>query len=215
MNLIFRLILVILGTSFSRRRASITETVRSRFRAWIGDHDPMGHVGRPTLSAFAELATFKWLLTTGLLNKFRENNWVPIVIFSELRFLRALRFPDKFEVDVDLIGYDDRLFCLRLSFIRNESLIGREYQYIRVATKKNSPAANLQDLFSVFDPENSKISDAERLSFQQRLLEINGSPFLTEGTGNIVPIGIGRFEEKEPEPEETDDPGPSVKRDGK
>ncbi len=117
MNLFFRFLRVFLPAFFSRVRTGLLDVHTIRSAVWLGDQDPLGHMTNSRYSSFTDLGIMNYMGRTGALRAFRKRGWSPIVQYEAFKYLRMLRFPQKFELHTRLAGWQDGYMCFKHSFV--------------------------------------------------------------------------------------------------
>jgi len=117
MNLFFRLLRILLSAWFSKTKTHILDVHTIRSAVWIGDHDPMGHMTNSRYASFTDLGIMNFMGRTGTLKAFRARGWVPIIQHEALTYFHSMRFPQKFELQTRMVGWDGTYMCFRHTFI--------------------------------------------------------------------------------------------------
>ena len=95
-------------------------TVRSS--VWIGDQDPLGHMTNSRYSSFTDLGTMNYMGRT----------WSPIIQHESITFCRMMKFPQKFELTTQLVGWADCYICFRHQFHSKGKLIAESRMVARL-----------------------------------------------------------------------------------
>ena len=117
MNLFFRLLRIMLSAWFSKTRTHILDVHTIRSAVWLGDHDPMGHMTNSRYASFTDLGIMNFMFRTGTMKAFRAHGWVPIIQHEALTYFRSMKFPDKFELQTRMVGWDGTYMCFRHTFV--------------------------------------------------------------------------------------------------
>jgi acyl-CoA thioesterase FadM len=123
MNLFFRL-LRILFTSPRRARTSLWEETVVRFRVWPTDLDPLLHMNNGKYFSLMDLGRVDMMIRTGLARELRVREWYPVIASETMRFKQSLEPFQRFELRTKTLGWDDRSFYLRQTFMRGDTVIG-------------------------------------------------------------------------------------------
>ncbi len=117
MSLYFRFFWLIF---LAKRRASLSPIDASliELRVLPNDLDLNRHVNNGRYGTFMDLGRMDLIVRTGLLKLMREQNWFPVVADIHLRFLRPLKLWQRFQLETQLLGWDDRWFYFQQRFIR-------------------------------------------------------------------------------------------------
>jgi acyl-CoA thioesterase FadM len=116
MNLWFRLLWISL---WSHRRAEcpVLGPCRTPFRVLPTDLDVLRHMNNGVYFSLLDLARTDLLIRSGLLAKLQRAGWYSVVAAETMRFKRSLALFQKFEVESSVIGWDEKVFAIRQSFI--------------------------------------------------------------------------------------------------
>lgn len=136
MNLFFRFLRIFLPAFFSSKKTGMMDLHTIRSAVWIGDHDPMGHMTNSRYSSFTDLGIMNYMGRTGALKAFRKQGWFPIIQFESLTFHRMMKFPQKFELQTRLVGWQDCYFCFRHQFYSRGKLIAESRMVARLTGRR-------------------------------------------------------------------------------
>ncbi|MEO0981841.1 MAG: thioesterase family protein [Pseudomonadota bacterium] len=104
MNLFLRLLMLVIRTRFAKRTHVNDEHALS-FRVWLGDQDMLQHMTNSRYLSFSDLAMIDFLMRTDMWRRLRKQGLHPLVAYKDIRMLRMLRFPQKFEVRTRMVGW--------------------------------------------------------------------------------------------------------------
>jgi acyl-CoA thioesterase FadM len=130
MNLFLRVVLVWLK-SFYKPRIGLLDPYVTRFGVWITDQDMLRHVTNSRFYSLVDVCVIDFFLRSGVLGVLGRNKWTPVVVYKDMKFLKALRFPAKFEVRSQWLGWDDEAVVALHAFWRGETLVGEGYTVAR------------------------------------------------------------------------------------
>jgi len=136
MNLFFRFLRVFLPAFFSRERTGLLDVHIVRSAVWLGDQDPMGHMTNSRYSSFTDLGIMNFMGRTGTLKVFRSRGWVPIIQHESLTFHRMMKFPQKFELRTQMVGWQDCYICFRHEFHSKGKLIAESRMVARLVGRR-------------------------------------------------------------------------------
>lgn len=107
MNLWFRMLRVVILSLF-RPRLGYFDELLIAFRVWPNDLDVNIHMNNARYLAVMDLGRFDMFLRTGLWRLMIARKWQPLLGAAAVRFRRALRPFERFEVRSRVIGWDER-----------------------------------------------------------------------------------------------------------
>lgn len=138
MNLFFRFLRVFLPAFFSSKRTGLLDVHVIRSAVWIGDQDPMGHMTNSRYSSFTDLGIMNFMGRTGTLKAFRKRGWIPIIQHESLTFHRMMKFPQKFELRTQMVGWEDCYICFRHEFHSRGKLVAESRMVARLVGRKRA-----------------------------------------------------------------------------
>lgn len=136
MNLFFRFLRILLAALLSRRRRSLLDLHAIRSAVWLGDQDPMGHMTNSRYSSFTDLAVMNYMGRTGAFGAFRKRGWLPVIQYESFFYHRMLRYPQKFEVQTRLIGWEGTYMVFQHEFISGERVHATSLMVARLTGRK-------------------------------------------------------------------------------
>lgn len=138
MNLFFRFLRIFLPAFFSNKRTPLLDVHTIRSAVWLGDQDPMGHMTNSRYSSFTDLGIMNFMGRTGTLKVFRKQGWIPIIQHESLTFHRMMRFPQKFELRTQMVGWDGSYICFSHEFHSKGKLIAESRMVARLVGRKRA-----------------------------------------------------------------------------
>ncbi len=138
MNLFFRFLRVFLPAFFSKVKTGILDLHIVRSAVWLGDQDPMGHMTNSRYSSFTDLGMMNFMGRTGALKAYRKRGWMPIVQYESFNYIRMLRYPQKFELQTRLAGWDDCFICFEHKFVSKEQVCATSRVVARLYGRKKA-----------------------------------------------------------------------------
>ena len=151
MNLFFRLLLVFLKASFSRKTTDIFDTTVIRSRVMLTDQDMFAHMTNSRYFSFSDLAIINYVVRTGSWSKLRKRGWSPVVAAESVTFLRMLRAHQRFNVETRLVGWDERYLCLEHRFVRGGDPTAVVRIVARFASRNRSERVMMSDVTELLD----------------------------------------------------------------
>ena len=136
MNLFFRLLRILLPAWFARKQTHILDVHTIRSAVWIGDHDPMGHMTNSRYSSFTDLGIMNFMGRTGTLKAFRKRGWLPIIQHEALTYFSSMSFPQKFELQTRMVGWDGTYMCFRHTFVSKGKTIATSRMIARLIGRR-------------------------------------------------------------------------------
>jgi len=130
MNLFLRVVIVWLKSLFKPKIGLLDEYV-TKFGVWFTDQDMLRHVTNSRFYSLVDVCVIDFFLRSGVVNILGRNKWTPVVIYKDMKFLKALRFPAKFQVRSQFLGWDDDAVIALHTFERGDAIIAQGYTVAR------------------------------------------------------------------------------------
>lgn len=138
MNLFFRFLRVFLPAFFTKVHTGLMDLHIVRSAVWLGDQDPMGHMTNSRYSSFTDLGAMHFMGRTGALKAYRKRGWIPIVQYESFHYIRMLRYPQKFDVQTRLAGWDDCFICFEHTFVSKDQVCATSRMVARLYGRKKA-----------------------------------------------------------------------------
>ncbi|MEQ9316332.1 MAG: thioesterase family protein [Henriciella sp.] len=168
MNLFFRLLLVFLRATFSKKNDDVFAETELRSRVMLTDQDMFAHMTNSRYFSFSDLATINYIIRTGYWPKLRKAGWVPVVAAESVTFARTLKAHQAFVIKTRLQGWDERYICLEHNFIRNGKQTARVRSIARFASRRKGKSVTMADVMNLLGVERPSPALPEPY---QRLIE--------------------------------------------
>jgi len=125
MNLFFRMFLVWLKARFKKPKA-LFDDITSHFHVWFTDQDVFRHMTNSRYFSLTDVCIIDYMLQTRAWQKLVKRGWLPMVVYEDLVFHRALRFPRPFTVLTRLVGWTEAHIVLSHVFQRSDGTVACE-----------------------------------------------------------------------------------------
>lgn len=116
MNLLFRLLRVVLAARF-RPRAELLEETSVFFRVWPSDLDALWHMNNGKYCSLMDLGRVDMMIRNGIGRLIMAQGWYPVIAGEWIRFKESLTPFTRFELRTRPLGWDDKSFYLRQTFL--------------------------------------------------------------------------------------------------
>jgi acyl-CoA thioesterase FadM len=150
MNLLFRLLRILL-TAGLRARTGILDETSLFFRVWPTDLDPLWHVNNGKYGSLMDLGRLDMMIRSGVGRLIVSHGWHPVVAAQWLRFKISLTPFTRFELRSRTIGWDDRSFYVRQTFMIGDRIAAVGLIRARFLTKSGAPV-NARDIVGQLAP---------------------------------------------------------------
>jgi len=125
MNLFLRMLIVWLKARFKKPKA-LFDDVTSYFHVWFTDQDVFRHMTNSRYFSLTDVCIIDYMLQTRAWQKLVKRGWLPMVVYEDLVFHRALRFPRPFTVLTRLVGWTENHIVLSHVFQRSDGTVACE-----------------------------------------------------------------------------------------
>jgi len=122
MNLFLRLVRVFLSALWSSQRVDMLDKTQLRFRVWLVDQDMFAHMTNSRYLSFGDLGTINYMIRSGFWPVLRKHGWFPVICAQHVVINRMLRSPQRFDLQTQVLAWDDTYVCLRHQFLRGETV---------------------------------------------------------------------------------------------
>jgi acyl-CoA thioesterase FadM len=147
MNLFLRLLVLLLLSPF-RPRCDVLGPARRAFRVWPLDLDLLGHVNNGVYLSMLDVARVDMMLRSGAWPVLKKAGVYPVVAAETIRFRRSLQLFQSFDVESQVIGWDERAFLIEHRFWRGDELVAEAVVRSRFLRRRGGtvPSAELLEL---------------------------------------------------------------------
>jgi acyl-CoA thioesterase FadM len=163
MNMILRFIYLLIAVRF-RKRVNLLDKVQTPFRVSITDLDLLMHMNNGKYFTLMDLARLDMMIRNGSATILRANNIYPVVAAETMIFKKSLKLFNKFYIETQVLGWDEKDFYLEQQFWCQGELYAKALVKARMLKKggaKITPADCLtligQSVTSPTLPENLKV----------------------------------------------------------
>lgn len=166
MNLYFRLFYTLL---FARFRAEIkmTDLCATPYRVWPTDLDVLKHVNNGVYFSMMDLGRIDMMVRSGSYKVINSNGWYPVVTAETLKFKKSLTLFKKFEIQTQIVGWDEKSFYIEQAFVSEEKLFASGVIKGQFLKRKGGKVSTRELLEAVGIAYNSKSLRPEIVSWSE------------------------------------------------
>jgi acyl-CoA thioesterase FadM len=135
MNLFLRIVLVWFKALFARR-IGVLEAYETKFTVWWTDQDMLRHVTNSRFFSLTDVCVIDYFLRARVWKALQKNGWFPLIVYEDMHFLKPLRYPSKFRVRSQFLGWDDERIVASHRFLREDTVIASGYTVARFVDRK-------------------------------------------------------------------------------
>lgn len=90
------------------------------FRVWPLDMDINIHMNNARYLSMMDLGRIYHMARAGLLKYVLKHKWMPVVAQVEMRYIRSIGPFEKYTLQSEITGYDEKYFYMKQTFIRHD-----------------------------------------------------------------------------------------------
>jgi acyl-CoA thioesterase FadM len=118
MNMIFRLLRMLLCSRWDAK-LNVFDKCLTSFRVWPTDLDVLKHMNNGKYFSIMDLARVNLLIRSGFGKQMTDKGFYPVVTVEIMRFKKSLKLFQKFDIQTQFLGWDDKNFYLEQIFMRD------------------------------------------------------------------------------------------------
>lgn len=123
MNLIFRMIALLIA-SFFKQRLPVKEPENSLIlRVLPNDIDINLHMNNGRYLTICDLTRVDMFIRSGLARTMVNEKWMPVISEHTMKYKKALKLFQKYEIKMEVTGWDDRSFHMLHTFLVKNRVI--------------------------------------------------------------------------------------------
>lgn len=150
MHMILRTLLIFLKKPFLKPVSFSERTVIS-MRVLPTDLDVLWHVNNGVYFSYMDFGRWDATFRNGAFDKAKKNGWYPVVAGETIKFKKSLKLWDKFELETEIKGYDDKYFFIQQKFLKAGELMATGLVKVRFLSRKGGTVSTSDVLAAVDD----------------------------------------------------------------
>jgi YbgC/YbaW family acyl-CoA thioester hydrolase len=156
MHMIFRTILIFLKKRFLSK-AHFSDKTIVNMRVLPTDLDFLWHVNNGVYFSFMDFGRWDMIFRNGVFDAATKNGWYSVVAGETIKFKKSLELWNKFQIETQIIGYDDKYFFIQQKFVRDGDLMATGLVKVRFLKRKGGTVSTqeVRDLFKEQDIQNN------------------------------------------------------------
>ncbi len=123
MNLIFRMIGLLIASFFKPSLPVENPKNSLRLRVLPNDIDINLHMNNGRYLTICDLTRVDMFIRTGLAKSMLLNKWIPVISEHTMTYKKPLKVFQKYEVKMEITGWDERVFNMRHWFMIGDRLV--------------------------------------------------------------------------------------------
>ncbi len=122
MNLFMRIVIVWFKALF-KRPIGVLEAYQTDFAVWWTDQDMLRHVTNSRFFSLTDVCIIDYFLRARVIGPLNRNKWFPLIVYEDMHFLKPLRYPHKFTVHSQFLGWDNDRIVASHRFVRGDGVL--------------------------------------------------------------------------------------------
>lgn len=135
MHMIFRTLWIFMSKRFSKK-SNITDVTEYSMRVLPTDLDLLMHVNNGVYFSLMDFGRWDMVFRSGLYDTCTKKGWYAVVAGETIKFKKSLKLWDKFTLQTQTVGHDEKNFFIRQKFICKGELMATGLVKIRILKKK-------------------------------------------------------------------------------
>ena len=121
------------------------------------DLDLLWHVNNGVYFSFMDFGRWDMIFRNGTYDLSMKNGWYSVVAGETIKFKKSLQLWDKFEIETQIMGHDDKYFFIRQKFLKKGDLMATGLVKVRFLKRKGGTVSTKEvlDLFKDVQLENN------------------------------------------------------------
>lgn len=148
MHFIFRFFYILIKKRFLPK-ASCREKTIYEMRVLPTDLDILMHVNNGVYFSFMDFGRWDMIFRNGVYDYAKKMGWYSVVAAETIRFRRSLTLWNKFRIESQIMGADDKNFFIRQEFYLKKELMATGLVKIRFL-KKSGGGVSPQEVMKAF-----------------------------------------------------------------
>ncbi|WP_408096089.1 acyl-CoA thioesterase [Peredibacter sp. HCB2-198] len=155
MHMIFRTILIFLKKRFLSK-TSFNEKTTITMRVFPTDLDFLWHVNNGVYFSFMDFGRWDMIFRNGTFDLATKMGWYSVVAGETIKFKRSLELWDKFQLETQIMGYDEKYFFIQQRFMKDGNVMATGLVKVRFLKRKGGTVSTkeVMDLFKGVELQN-------------------------------------------------------------
>lgn len=156
MHMLLRTLILFLKKRFLSKRY-FNETTTISMRVLPTDLDLLWHVNNGVYFSFMDFGRWDAIFRNGVYDLSMKNGWYSVVAGETIKFKKSLKLWDKFEIETQILGNDDKYFFIRQKFLKDGDLMATGLVKVRFLKRAGGTVSTKEvlDLFKDQQLENN------------------------------------------------------------
>lgn len=129
---------------FTASKVGIDETTSIQMRVLPTDLDFLWHVNNGVYFSFMDFGRMNMIFRNGVFDVAQKNGWYGVVASETMKFKKSLELWNKFTLQTQIAGYDEKYFFISQKFIFKGQVVAQGLVKIRFLSKKGGGVSTAQ-----------------------------------------------------------------------
>lgn len=153
MHMVFRTLLIFLQKKFfPRPKAHFGEKTIVTMRVLPTDLDFLWHVNNGVYFSFMDFGRWDMIFRNGVFDLSMKKGWYSVVAGETIKFKKSLKLWDKFQVETQIMGHDEKYFFIQQKFIKHGELMATGLVKVRFLKRKGGTVST-NEVMELFESE--------------------------------------------------------------
>lgn len=148
MNLLFRLLSIVLFAGW-RPKLSFRDKAVLKFRVWPTDLDILMHMTNSKFLALMDVGRMDLMGRTGTFKKAVAAGVYAVVAAETIKFKKSLQLFEKFEIQTQVIGWDEKYFYIEQLFVAGDRVCAHAYVQVAFRQRGRSGAVSVKNILEL------------------------------------------------------------------
>lgn len=148
MHMIFRTILIFLKKRFLTK-AGFSEKTTVTMRVLPTDLDFLWHVNNGVYFSFMDFGRWDMIFRNGVFDLANRKGWYSVVAGETIKFKKSLELWNKFQIETQIMGYDEKYFFIQQKFFRKGELMATGLVKVRFLKRKGG-TVSVKEVLELF-----------------------------------------------------------------
>lgn len=161
MHMILRTILIFLKKPFLNK-SNFSDITTVTMRVLPSDLDFLWHLNNGVYFSFMDFGRWDMIFRNGVFDEASKKGWYSVVAGETIKFKKSLELWDKFQIETQIRGYDEKYFFIQQKFLRDGELMATGLVKVRFLKRKGGTVGT-KEVLELFNNQELK-NEASDLS---------------------------------------------------
>ena len=151
MHMILRTLLIFLRKPFLSK-ASFGDKTKISMRVLPTDLDLLWHVNNGVYFSYMDFGRWDSIFRNGVYDRAKERGWYSVVAGETIKFRRSLKLWDRFEIETQIKGYDEKYFFIQQRFLKKDEHMATGLVKVRFLNKSGGKVS-VKEILELFNDQ--------------------------------------------------------------